>query len=409
MTYDLIIVGGGIGGGALGAVMARAGKSVLVLEATDNFSDRVRGEWIAPWGVAETQRLGLYNLLRTADSHHLERHVTYDESLPPEMAEAGAIDLGQFVPNVSGPLCIRHPEHCQLLYDAAAAAGATTLRPVQGVTVELGDKPQVRFTHQGVEQTAHAPLIVGADGRTSTVRKTAGITLHQDKPHHWFAGLLVDGVDGWDERMQAIGTEGEFGFLAFPQGGDRVRVYGGYPLAQKTRFAGADGARRFLDTFRMKSSPRNEAIANGTPAGPLLSFYNNDSWTDEPFVNGAVLVGDAAGWNDPINGLGLSVTYRDVRIVSDILLATPEGQRPDFRSYAEERAERMRRVRFVAEIQATLDMEFGDEARARRLSHYTRAASDPEIGAHAAAVLAGPEVLPPEYFTEEHRVRALVG
>ena len=32
MTYDLIIVGGGIGGSALATVMARAGRRVLLLE-----------------------------------------------------------------------------------------------------------------------------------------------------------------------------------------------------------------------------------------------------------------------------------------------------------------------------------------------------------------------------------------
>jgi flavin-dependent dehydrogenase len=37
-------VGGGIGGSALAATMARAGAKVLVLEASDQFVDRVRGE-----------------------------------------------------------------------------------------------------------------------------------------------------------------------------------------------------------------------------------------------------------------------------------------------------------------------------------------------------------------------------
>ena len=57
MIYDLVIVGGGIGGSALATVMARAGRSVLVLEKSEEFEDRVRGEWIAPWGVVETKRV----------------------------------------------------------------------------------------------------------------------------------------------------------------------------------------------------------------------------------------------------------------------------------------------------------------------------------------------------------------
>ena len=120
-----------------------------------------------------------------------------------------------------------------------------------------------------------------------------------------------------------------------------------------------------------------------------------------------MLIGDAAGWNDPINGLGLSITYRDVRIVSDILKDTPEGDGPDFAAYAEERAERMRRLRFAGRLQATLDMEFGETAKARRLSYHTRKAEDPTLGLHGIAIMAGPESVPEEFFTDAHRARVL--
>ncbi|MFN4185094.1 MAG: FAD-dependent oxidoreductase [Hyphomonas sp.] len=406
MKYDLIIVGGGIGGAALAAVMAKAGWSVLLLEKQAQYEDRVRGEWIAPWGVAETKRVGLYDLLKSAGGHHITSHVTYDESLPPEMCEQAALPLG-LLPDIAGPLCIGHPHHCETLFGEAARAGATALRPVVIETVTLGELPSVTYTHDGATHTATAPLIVGAEGRQSEVRSAAGIGLHQDKPHHWFAGLLVDNVKGIDDTRQSIGTERDFGFLAFPQGGTRVRVYGGYALEDKARFTGEDRAQRFLEAFRFDSAPANVAIAEGTPAGPLFAYFNNDSWTDEPFARGAVLIGDAAGWNDPINGLGLSITYRDVRIVSDILKAAGPGAEPDFAPYAEERYERMRRLRFAGQLQAALDMEFGEAARARRLSYHHRRLSDPTLGMHGVAVLAGPEMVPPEFFTDDHRQRVL--
>jgi 2-polyprenyl-6-methoxyphenol hydroxylase-like FAD-dependent oxidoreductase len=118
-------------------------------------------------------------------------------------------------------------------------------------------------------------------------------------------------------------------------------------------------------------------------------------------------VGDAAGWNDPIIGLGMSITYRDVRIVSDLLKSVPPGRVPDFSSYATERAERMRRLRFTARIQAALDMEFGPEAAARRKDLHDRSRTDPGLKAHAFAVMAGPETVPAELFTEAHRDRVL--
>ncbi len=405
--YDLVIVGGGIGGSALATVMARAGKRVLLLERSEVFEDRVRGEWIAPWGVVEVQRLGLYDLLRAAGGHHVTRHVTYDESLDPAAAEAATLPLGVFKEGVPGPLCLGHPKHCQTLLDAAASAGAEVRRGVNVTRIDAGAAPSVTFEHDGAETTARARLLIGADGRTSQVREAADVVLRQDPPHHWFAGLLVEGADGWSDDLEAIGTEGDFAFLAFPQGEGRVRVYGGYALGQTGRFKGPDGARRFLDTFRMRCAPHNAALAAGRPAGPLLSYFNNDSWTDAPLAPGVVLVGDAAGWNDPIVGLGLSITYRDVRIVSDLLLGSDDWSSPTFAPYAEERRERMRRLRFTASLQASVDMEFGEAAKARRASLHERALTDPTLRMHALAVMAGPEAVPAEMFTEAHRARVL--
>src|SRR3990167_2841409 len=170
--YDLIIVGGGIGGSALAAVMARAGRAVLLLEQSEAYEDRVRGEWIAPWGVDEVRRLGLYDLLVGAGGHHLTRHITYDEHVAPAEAEAHVLPLGFFREGVPGPLCLGHPHHCQTLFDAAGAAGAETLRGVRVTEITTGSSPSVTFGVGGETRRAEARLIVGADGRTSQVRET---------------------------------------------------------------------------------------------------------------------------------------------------------------------------------------------------------------------------------------------
>ena len=402
-NYDLIIIGGGIGGSALATVMAKAGRSVLLLEQSEVYEDRVRGEWIAPWGVDEVKRVGLYDLLIGAGGHHVTRHVTYDEDRDPAAAEAEALSLGLFRPGVPGPLCLGHPKHCQTLFDAAGAAGVEALRDVQVLEALGGDQPHVRFEHAGQTREATARLLVGADGRTSQVRQAAGIELHQDTPHHWFAGLLIEGAPDWPDDVQAIGTEGDFGFLAFPQGDGKVRLYGGYALDEARRFKGEDGPRKFLDAFAVSCAPANRHLVAGRPAGPLNAYINADSWTDEPFAKGVVLVGDAAGWNDPIIGLGLSITYRDVRIVSDILKASDDWSPAAFAPYAEERTERMRRLRFAGQLQSALDMEFGEAAKARRHRYH----ADPTLKLHGIAVMAGPEMAPPEIFTDAHRARVL--
>src|SRR5213595_198261 len=55
-AFDLVTVGGGIGGAALARATAERGARVLVLERERRFSDRVRGEALMPWGVGRGSR-----------------------------------------------------------------------------------------------------------------------------------------------------------------------------------------------------------------------------------------------------------------------------------------------------------------------------------------------------------------
>lgn len=400
-NYDLVIVGGGIAGGGLATVMTRAGKRVLLLEKTAEFKDMVRGEWLAPWGVAEAKRTGLYEVLAGANDHHITYHVGYDGSISNEEAEAGRLKLEGMLPGIPGPLSLGHPHACQALFDAAVAAGATAVRNVSEVTVRAGASPGVSYTTGGVTQTANCRLVVGADGRNSQVRRQLGIELHEDTPHHLFAGLLVEGADDWPADTQVVGTEDDVNYFVFPQGNGRLRLYLGYGFDQKTRFSGEDGPRRFLDVFRWDQIPHMSGVADARIAGPCHSVPNQSTWTDSPLAEGAVLIGDAAGFNDPISGQGLAISMRDVRIVSDALLATDDWSTSTLQPYAEERAERMRRLCFAGRLASLLASEFGEEAQSRRTRFRLASAANPALGMARIAPMIGPENLPAEAFSEQ--------
>ena len=217
--------------------------------------------------------------------------------------------------------------------------------------------------------------------------------------------MLVDGALGWPADTQAIGTEGDVSFLAFPQGNGRVRLYIGYAREQAGRFSGSEGARRFIDACVLRSIPESEAFREAKPAGPCRSYPNQDTWIDMPYAAGVVLIGDAAGHNDPITGQGLSISLRDVRIVRDLLLAAPHLSSAVLAPYAEERRERMRRLRFAAAVQSRLTVEFGDAARALRADLLARAAKEPDLTIAVLSALAGPEVMPADAFTQRMALR----
>src|SRR4051812_34919179 len=158
-NYDLVIIGGGIGGSALATVMQRAGRSCLVLERTTEFPDRTKGEWIAPWGVAEAARLGLLDDIARARGHFLRRHAYFDPEMDPAQALVEALPLA-LLPGIDGPMTQRHPDACQALYDAATTAGADTRRGVDVTAVEAGERPAVTWRDEGGEHRATARLLV---------------------------------------------------------------------------------------------------------------------------------------------------------------------------------------------------------------------------------------------------------
>ena len=70
-TYDVITIGGGLAGAALAKRLAENGVHVLILEREVAFRDRVRGEQMHSWGVAEARTLGLYELLLETCGHEV--------------------------------------------------------------------------------------------------------------------------------------------------------------------------------------------------------------------------------------------------------------------------------------------------------------------------------------------------
>lgn len=399
-TFEAIIIGGGIAGNALATVLARSGKVVLVLERSRVYRDRVRGEAIHAWGVAEARRLGLHETLMRAGGIHHNRLVPYDETVEPAEAEATAVALDTILAGVDGTLGVGHPRACEALSQAAAAAGARVLRGVENTEVELGRAPLVRYYLDGTEHAAKCRLVIGADGRESAVRRRAGIALHATEPRLLMAGMLVEDLRRWPEHHITIGTEGDLVFFIVPQGGGRVRLYLLWSHDQRARFAGPSGPRAFLDSFAFACIPESKCIVQAKPAGPCATYAMNDSWTDCPLIDGLALIGDAAGYSDPHIGQGLSVALRDVRVLSELLLAHEDWSPAALRPYAEERAERLRRLRFCNAVATTLRGEFGPRARERRRRARELMQAHPELGLWRRATLAGPESVPACAFHE---------
>jgi 2-polyprenyl-6-methoxyphenol hydroxylase-like FAD-dependent oxidoreductase len=277
--FDVIVVGGGLAGSSTASVPSRAGLDVLERETA--FRDRVRGEWLAPWGILEAEALGIRDIIDAIPHANLiTRHVGYDETVSPDEAEAAMVDFTALgLPAVDASVSAT-PQLQEALLANAAEQGATVRRGTTPAQVTAGTSPTVTYTLDGAEHTATGRLVVAADGSESGVRKGLGIELHATDPHVIMAGMLVDGIRDWPAEQQAIGVKGDFHYLEFPQTDGRARLYGAWPVAGKHRYSGDSRERRFLESFRLSSFPEPGAIADATPAGPLAGYPMTDTWTD---------------------------------------------------------------------------------------------------------------------------------
>jgi 2-polyprenyl-6-methoxyphenol hydroxylase-like FAD-dependent oxidoreductase len=393
---DIVIVGGGIGGASLAYALAREGLGVTVLEASTEYDDRVRGESMQVWGVKEARDLGVEQAMLDAGAHITALWRQYSEGV----GAAGDIPAGMFIPGIEGTLNLRHPVACQTLVDAAAREGATIVRGARDVAITGGAQPSVTYANNGASRSVDTSLIVGADGRASTVRKQAGIALERQEPINYIAGLLVDGLDDVPDDHDVLAGEGDVFFVMFHQGGGRARVYLCPGLSGQHRFSGREGTEHFLEACAIDAYPWSAQVASGTPAGPCATYPGDDTWTDSPFADGIVLVGDAAGHNDPVVGQGLSIAMRDARIVRDLVL---DGARTAdaFRPYGDERVRRMERLRLAADVVSVAQAEDADNRAARRaLFTNAMATMDPEIFTITASLFGGPETIPDELVDE---------
>jgi 2-polyprenyl-6-methoxyphenol hydroxylase-like FAD-dependent oxidoreductase len=407
VTVDVAIVGGGIAGAALATVLARESYEVLLLERQTTYRDKVRGEFLSCWGVAEMLALDLEKPLLDAGGHYVGRFVPYDEVIDPATAEANAVPLDRLLPGVPGCLDVGHPQACESLARAAADAGATVLRGVGDVEVVPGTPPALRYESDDLVTTVSAGLVVGADGRTSGIRRQLGIALHETRPRSLLGGMLVDGLEGWPADQMSLGTEGDVFYFVFPRAHGRARLYLLHDLAQRGRFAGPDRHAAFLDAFQLRCLPDSAIFRAARAAGPCAFYPMNDTWTDGPCAPGVVLIGDAAGWNDPIIGQGLSIALRDVRLVADVVRAGPDRSVEAFAPYVQERRERMRRLRAAAEVQTALAATFTPAGAARRKAFNAVFRTDPVLGGPRMAPQLGPDNVPAEAFGPDNVARIL--
>lgn len=378
-NYDIITVGGGIAASSLAMAMAGRGAKVLVLEREKQFKDRVRGEAVVPWGVAEANELGICGLLKVKCAHD----VPYFEG------GAGLRDLRATTQQRLPLLSFPHQVMQETLLAAAEDAGAEVRRGVSVEHIECGDKPTVVVDGQSHERIS-ARLVVAADGRGSAVRKWAGFPVCEQVNGYYMAGVMLTNVHASTEIMVAVFNPelGTWNGL-IPQAGDRFRAYFVYPKTMGFRLQGESMLSQFFHESAKGYAPLADCYAEAKSIGPLASFDASDNWVEHPYRNGVALVGDAAATTDPTYGQGLSFALRAARVLRDELTNNSDWEAAGHR-YADQHQRYFRACHTVEGWYRRIFQDPAPESAALRAKVMPLIAEDPtRVPDH---ILSGPDL-----------------
>lgn len=398
-VVDIAIIGGGIAGTSLAIVLQRAGISTVLVEREAAYRDRVRGEACHPWGVQELHNLGLASFIDQIGGVELPHWTRYRER-EIELEFAWSDAFAGVYPEIG----FSHPALQEALWQGAAEAGARVYRPATASISRIDDGWLLQISHENRETTLRTRFLVAADGKTSATRRLWGSQTITDPVHHYFGGMLAHGIDLPQNSSHQGYHEAGFSML-FPQGNDCWRVYYVGPDDPTQRFFGPER----LDTYLAACAAcfPEGVFASATSRGPLAFFPNAHVSASRIAGDMAVAIGDAAGAPDPSQGHGMSLLWRDVRVLRDLLLTEEWSDVPEIFAASRRKYETI--LRTHAAWVAPLTTETSPEALALQSQVDLAREEDPTALGYTAIFALGPDSQPVDdearaRFFGEHKV-----
>lgn len=316
-AFDVVIVGGGLAGLSLACALRDTRLKIALVEgrAPTRAADwDARVYAISPANAGFLQEIGAWKHLdpeRIAPIHAMQIFGDGGARLDFSAYESGVAQLGWILESSLMA--------CELWESAKRQGNLTLFCPASPSAIET-DEEATRLTLSD-GQTLSARLLVGADGRDSWVRETAGLpaintpygemglvanfectAAHRDIARQWFRD---DGVLAWlplpGKRISIVwstpdANARELLALSAEALAARVAAAGGHELGKLTLLAPPTAF-----PLRLMRVPRT--------IGPRLA-----------------LIGDAAHGIHPLSGHGINLGYQDAKALADLLIAAPAWQ-----------------------------------------------------------------------------------
>lgn len=312
LDVNTCIVGGGPAGMVLGLLLARAGVSVMVLEKHADFLRDFRGDIVHPCTLRVLKELGLLDAFLTLP------HAQFSTLGGDIFGQA--VKLADFS-HLSIPYIVVIPQWDFLAFLAEQAKAYPQFQLLMstqatGLIEDDGRVVGVRAQDTSGDLTIHAQLVIGADGRHSTVRTAARlIVVDYGVPIDvcWFRLSREPGSD--EETLGRIvpgrmvvtinrGSYWQCGYI-IPKGGIAALQAQGLLAFREAVVQAAPCLQQVMHEITDW-----EQVKLLTVKVDLLSHW---------FRPGLLCIGDAAHAMSPVGGVGINLAIQDAVATANIL------------------------------------------------------------------------------------------
>jgi 2-polyprenyl-6-methoxyphenol hydroxylase-like FAD-dependent oxidoreductase len=311
---DCCVVGGGPGGAVLALLLARSGVRVILLEAHEDFDREFRGDTLHPSVLEIMEELGLTARLQQIRHSKISTFTFMTPDGPIAIA-----DFRRLRTRFPYIMMVPQEHFLELLTSEAGRYQNFQLKmgaSAQELIEEEGFVRGVRYRGQDGWHEVRALLTVGADGRSSRVRRLAGFVPVKTSPPMdilWF-------------RLPRVAADGEGAMARFGRGHilvmlDRLDQWQvGYVILKgsfhELREAGLEALRRSIVEMAPELKDRVEHLKEWKQAAVLsVESSRVPRW----YRPGLLLIGDAAHVMSPVGGVGINYAIQDAVAAANLL------------------------------------------------------------------------------------------
>jgi flavin-dependent dehydrogenase len=373
--FDAILVGARCAGSTAAYYLARAGYRVLLLDRSFFPSDVISTHTLFNNTVDTLRDMGVLDDLLAKTNTPVVRgcRFQFDDAII-----EGDMPLYN---GESESYCFRRTYFDEILRDhARAQAGVTALEgfrvtdllrdPATGVVIG------VRGHHRdGSSEEFRARLVIGADGRLSTVRRLADAERKFATPTDYatYYGYFENFPAHPHSRLEILQI-GIHRAYVFPTSDGHHIVAACFPLAdrdlvQQFKQAPEETLRSYMTRY-MSQTNLPQRLADATLAEPMKGMLDFDNHWYQGMGAGWALIGDAVCFKDPGMGQGMHDAIYGARILANVLARFENwsGHWNEIAAAYQAEIEREFMVRFQMCCKITKALPFTEEERRQNLA-----------------------------------------